>query len=177
MSLMSDNAGVIVPIMFPSLYRHSKNHWNKTIHGLIYNALKLFMEMNQKLFDECSQKYKQERQREKDKLKEREEAWMKLDELARKNPDYAKIARSNKPEDGDKMPMSFMELGCAMEGVEEEEELDLQGAQNVEMSSKKPENRKFVRRKSELPHDTGTVNALTDYHSPEEYLNSAPQEA
>ena len=29
MSLMSDNAGVIVPIMFPSLYKHSKNHWNK----------------------------------------------------------------------------------------------------------------------------------------------------
>ena len=27
--------------------------------------------------------------------------------------------------------MSFMELGSAMEGVEEEEELDLQGAQNV----------------------------------------------
>jgi len=35
----------------------------RTIHGLIYNALKLFMEMNQKLFDECSQKYKQEKQR------------------------------------------------------------------------------------------------------------------
>ena len=36
---------------------------SRTIHGLIYNALKLFMEMNQKLFDECSQKYKQEKQR------------------------------------------------------------------------------------------------------------------
>jgi hypothetical protein len=36
----------------------SKNHWNKTIHGLIYNALKLFMEMNQKLFDECTQQFK-----------------------------------------------------------------------------------------------------------------------
>lgn len=33
----------------------------RTIHGLIYNALKLFMEMNQKLFDECTQNYKQER--------------------------------------------------------------------------------------------------------------------
>jgi len=39
----------------------------RTIHGLIYNALKLFMEMNQKLFDECSQKYKTERQKEKEK--------------------------------------------------------------------------------------------------------------
>lgn len=58
MSLISDNATTILPIMFPALYRNSKNHWNKTIHGLIYNALKLFMEMNQKLFDECTQKYK-----------------------------------------------------------------------------------------------------------------------
>ena len=32
----------------------------QTIHGLIYNALKLFMEMNQKLFDECTQQYKVE---------------------------------------------------------------------------------------------------------------------
>jgi len=62
MSLMTDNAPTILPIMFPSLYKNSKSHWNKTIHGLIYNALKLFMEMNQVLFDECVQSYKQERQ-------------------------------------------------------------------------------------------------------------------
>ena len=35
----------------------------RTIHGLIYNALKLFMEMNQKLFDDCTQNFKQERER------------------------------------------------------------------------------------------------------------------
>ncbi len=35
----------------------------RTIHGLIYNALKLFMEMNQKLFDDCTQHYKMERQK------------------------------------------------------------------------------------------------------------------
>ena len=76
MSLIEENNQVIMPIMFPALYRNSKNHWNKvvtkrnikkystfgpqTIHGLIYNALKLFMEMNQKLFDECTQQYKVE---------------------------------------------------------------------------------------------------------------------
>ncbi|KAJ8309430.1 hypothetical protein KUTeg_014304 [Tegillarca granosa] len=61
LSLISDNASTILPIMFPALYK-SKEHWNKTIHGLIYNALKLFMEMNQKLFDDCTQQYKAERQ-------------------------------------------------------------------------------------------------------------------
>ncbi|KAF6731953.1 Serine/threonine-protein phosphatase 2A 56 kDa regulatory subunit delta isoform [Oryzias melastigma] len=63
MSLISDNAAKILPIMFPALYKNSKSHWNKTIHGLIYNALKLFMEMNQKLFDDCTQQYKAEKQR------------------------------------------------------------------------------------------------------------------
>jgi serine/threonine-protein phosphatase 2A regulatory subunit B' len=37
--------------------------WSRTIHGLIYNALKLFMEMNQKLFDDCTQQYKAEKQK------------------------------------------------------------------------------------------------------------------
>ncbi|XP_033245982.1 serine/threonine-protein phosphatase 2A 56 kDa regulatory subunit delta isoform-like, partial [Drosophila miranda] len=46
MSLIADNSAVILPIMFPALNRNSKTHWNKTTHGLIYNALKLFMEMD-----------------------------------------------------------------------------------------------------------------------------------
>jgi len=33
----------------------------RTIHGLIYNALKIFMEMNQNLFDECTHQYKQQK--------------------------------------------------------------------------------------------------------------------
>lgn len=62
MSLITENSSVILPIMFPALYNNSKTHWNKTIHGLIYNAIKLFMEMNQVLFDECNKKFRLERQ-------------------------------------------------------------------------------------------------------------------
>merc|ERR1712142_997557 len=68
-SLISDNATVILPIMFPALYKNSKSHWNNTIQGLIYNALKLSMDMNQRLFDECVQKYEAQRQKEKEALK------------------------------------------------------------------------------------------------------------
>ena len=32
-SLISDNATVILPIMFPALYKNSKSHWNNTIQG------------------------------------------------------------------------------------------------------------------------------------------------
>uniref|UniRef100_A0A8C8CU29 Serine/threonine protein phosphatase 2A regulatory subunit n=1 Tax=Oncorhynchus tshawytscha TaxID=74940 RepID=A0A8C8CU29_ONCTS len=58
----------------------------RTIHGLIYNALKLFMEMNQKLFDDCTQQFRAEKNKEKAKSKEREEAWLKIENLAKSNP-------------------------------------------------------------------------------------------
>ena len=76
----------------------------QTIHGLIYNALKLFMEMNQKLFDECTQQYKvewsmitelnlpsillpfvkAERLKEKEKVKARADAWKKVEGKGKK---------------------------------------------------------------------------------------------
>ncbi|XP_032995480.1 serine/threonine-protein phosphatase 2A 56 kDa regulatory subunit gamma isoform isoform X4 [Lacerta agilis] len=96
MSLISDNAAKILPIMFPSLYRNSKTHWNKTIHGLIYNALKLFMEMNQKLFDDCTQQFKAEKVKEKLKMKEREEAWVKIENLAKSNPQAQKEQKKDR---------------------------------------------------------------------------------
>jgi serine/threonine-protein phosphatase 2A regulatory subunit B' len=78
---MSDNINVILPIIFPALYQNSKSHWNRyvlhkatrkvaaidhyctrrTIHGMIYNALKLFMDMNPELFEEAVQNFKRER--------------------------------------------------------------------------------------------------------------------
>ena len=62
LNLMGDNVNTVLPIMFPALYRNSKTHWNRTIHGLVYNALKMFMEISPKLFDDCTNKYKQSRQ-------------------------------------------------------------------------------------------------------------------
>lgn len=84
-NLIGDNAAVILPVMFASLYKNSKSHWNRTIHGLVYNALKLFMEVSPKLFDECTNKYKQSRQAERKKQKDREDAWLKIEALAATN--------------------------------------------------------------------------------------------
>lgn len=63
LSLIEENNPVIMPIMFPALYRISKEHWNQTIVALVYNVLKTFMEMNSKLFDELTASYKSERQK------------------------------------------------------------------------------------------------------------------
>ena len=63
MSLIEENSNTILPIMFPALYKISKEHWNQTIVALVYNVLKTFMEMNSKLFDELTANYKAERQK------------------------------------------------------------------------------------------------------------------
>ncbi|XP_043911330.1 serine/threonine-protein phosphatase 2A 56 kDa regulatory subunit alpha isoform [Protopterus annectens] len=81
LSLIEENINTVLPLMFGSLYRISKEHWNPTIVALVYNVLKTLMEMNSKLFDELTASYKVERQREKKKEHEREELWRKLEEL------------------------------------------------------------------------------------------------
>ncbi|UXI19088.1 inner nuclear membrane protein Man1-like [Sarcoptes scabiei] len=81
LNLIEENTNVIMPIMFPALYRISKEHWNQTIVALIYNVLKTFMELNSKLFDELTASYKVERQKERLKEKERDELWKRLEEL------------------------------------------------------------------------------------------------
>ena len=98
-NLVSDNVEVILPIMFAPLYENSKGHWNRsvyitwsqctvlmrsrTIHGMVYNAMKLFMEVNPPLFDDCSAAYHAE-QSERDTLKQkREDKWNRLLEMAK----------------------------------------------------------------------------------------------
>lgn len=67
------------------------NRLFRTIHGLIYNALKLFMEINQRLFDECSQNYNREREEEAEKLKKKLALWEDIERKARLNPNVSPI--------------------------------------------------------------------------------------
>ncbi|KAA3675819.1 serine/threonine-protein phosphatase 2A regulatory subunit B', partial [Paragonimus westermani] len=80
-SLVEENQTVIIPILFPSFYRISREHWNQTIVTLVGNVLKSFMEMNSKLFNQLVENYKTERQRERKREKDREELWKKLEQL------------------------------------------------------------------------------------------------
>uniref|UniRef100_A0A2K5XEX1 Serine/threonine-protein phosphatase 2A 56 kDa regulatory subunit n=1 Tax=Mandrillus leucophaeus TaxID=9568 RepID=A0A2K5XEX1_MANLE len=65
MSLIEENSNVILPIMFSSLYRISKEHWNPAIVALVYNVLKAFMEMNSTMFDELTATYKSDQKKKK----------------------------------------------------------------------------------------------------------------
>ncbi|XP_038206839.1 serine/threonine-protein phosphatase 2A 56 kDa regulatory subunit gamma isoform-like isoform X1 [Zerene cesonia] len=148
MSLISNNATHILPIMFPSLYRNTKSHWNKTIHGLVYNALKLFMEMNQKLFDECTQQYKQEKQRERERLQQREELWQRLEAVAAANP-ASQLVDNDEPD-------------ADLETLAQEARKNHNA------------NKPLLRKKSELPADASTVKALIEHKRADPYLSTPP---
>ncbi|XP_058799908.1 serine/threonine-protein phosphatase 2A 56 kDa regulatory subunit gamma isoform isoform X4 [Phymastichus coffea] len=182
MSLISDNYSVILPIMYPALYRNSRNHWNKTIHGLIYNALKLFMEMNQKVFDECSQQYQQDKLKECKLLKDRDEAWNKVEALATRHPSYSSV-KSVVSNNNKTFITQNNENNAQPEEDEESEQLiadkiDVQAnevsLQNVKKSSQVIKVKQLLRRKSELPQDSYTIRALSDHKRADEYLVTPP---
>lgn len=80
-SLIEENSQIIMPIIFDSLYRISKEHWNKAIVSLVYNVLKTMMSMNSKLFDDLTSSYKADKQHEEKKAKDRNNLWETLDRL------------------------------------------------------------------------------------------------
>ncbi|KAL1589773.1 hypothetical protein WHR41_01551 [Cladosporium halotolerans] len=81
-NLVSDNVDVILPIMFKPLYENSKGHWNRTIHGMVYNAMKLFMEVNPQLFDDCSHEYTEQQNNLESEKATRKAKWDRLSALA-----------------------------------------------------------------------------------------------
>ncbi|OTA01854.1 Protein phosphatase 2A, regulatory B subunit, B56 [Trichoderma parareesei] len=81
-NLVSDNVEIILPIMFAPLYENSKGHWNRTIHGMVYNAMKLFMEINPQLFDDCSHDYTEQQNSAAAREALRERKWAALAQQA-----------------------------------------------------------------------------------------------
>lgn len=99
-NLVSDNVEIILPIMFAPLYENSKGHWNRyvsafwfvhrgllltrfrTIHGMVYNAMKLFMEINPQLFDDCSHEYTEHQNNAAEREALRERKWAAITDQA-----------------------------------------------------------------------------------------------
>ncbi|KAF8384686.1 pptr-2 [Pristionchus pacificus] len=181
MSLIGENAQTILPVIFPALYKNSKSHWNKTIHGLIYNALKLSMEINQKLFDECSQNYAKERERERDKQLSKEKVWEKIETNARANPLFASVTPLFHDPDGDMPVMVKRRLAAeaaardAAAGIDSDalrkEAVDRSRAE-AESRQEKP----FNMRLSDLPPDEHTQRALNEYKRHDAYLQKVQSE-
>uniref|UniRef100_A0A1I7XV88 Serine/threonine protein phosphatase 2A regulatory subunit n=1 Tax=Heterorhabditis bacteriophora TaxID=37862 RepID=A0A1I7XV88_HETBA len=168
MSLIGENAAVILPIMFPALYKNSKSHWNKTIHGLIYNALKLLMEINQRLFDECSQNYAQERALEKVRQEEKERKWNMIEKTALNNPQFSEIRSLFH----DSNPVIDVVSLTDDDGpVQLDKDIIIKNTINrekVELANQRESG--FTKKKSELPPDRNTEKALDEYKRHDAYL-------
>ncbi|KAI1329007.1 protein phosphatase 2A regulatory B subunit [Xylariaceae sp. FL0255] len=96
-NLVSDNVEIILPIMFAPLYENSKGHWNRTIHGMVYNAMKLFMEINPQLFDDCSHDYNEQQNNAPARQALRDRKWAAITEQASKKSNGAVPGR-NEPD-------------------------------------------------------------------------------
>ncbi|KAH8116901.1 protein phosphatase 2A regulatory B subunit [Phellopilus nigrolimitatus] len=190
-NLMTDNLATILPLIFPALYINSRSHWNRTIHGMVYNALKMFMEMNPELFEDAMQQFKRNRVADRQKRTKLYEDWLKLREIAKQN------ANGKLPEGFEEMVIPLppplvddidiehlsMDLNAASIDAEIAHELDNSGIERVPMadpgldnsygdamdgfsspggaSSQSP----HVRRKSVLPVDPTVIRDLQAHRS------------
>merc|ERR1719444_298530 len=79
--LINQNRQDLFPIIIAALYKNSKEHWNSAVHGLTFNVLKLLMEADPQLFDECSAKHRQDEEGEELKEQERQRKWALLQKM------------------------------------------------------------------------------------------------
>ena len=93
-SLIAQKRDDILPVVFEALYTNSRSHWNSTVHGLTCNVVKLFMEMDPKLFDECSAKFQAQQKEDQDKALEKQQNWGLIERKAEANPMYEKVKHS-----------------------------------------------------------------------------------
>ncbi|KAJ7172549.1 armadillo-type protein [Mycena filopes] len=143
-NLMSDNLAVILPIVFPALYTNSKSHWNRTIHGMVYNALKLFMEINPDLFDDSMHQYKQRKIDDQEQAVHRYNAWQKMREIALQNapggtlpPGYVEIPHAPPPPPPEADDTDILDLSMELNATSIDDipgDLDEHGIERVPMA-------------------------------------------
>ncbi|ANB12826.1 protein phosphatase 2A regulatory subunit RTS1 [Sugiyamaella lignohabitans] len=81
-NLVTEYSETILPIIFPALHENS-GHWNRTIHGMVFNATKVFMEANPVLYDQCSIMYRQAKESEEERERARLESWQRLEDCVK----------------------------------------------------------------------------------------------
>jgi len=79
--LINQNRHVLFPMIIGALYKNSKQHWNSAVHGLTFNVLKLLMEADPLLFDQCTAQHQQDKEQEERREQARKQKWKTLQDL------------------------------------------------------------------------------------------------
>lgn len=82
MSLVAQNRLVVLPLIFNALEKNTRSHWNQAVHGLTLNVRKMFLEMDQDLFQECQLKFQEDEEKFKGLEEKREITWKRLEAVA-----------------------------------------------------------------------------------------------
>mmetsp|Transcript_65361 Transcript_65361/g.197315 ORF Transcript_65361/g.197315 Transcript_65361/m.197315 type:complete len:177 (+) Transcript_65361:3-533(+) len=89
--LINQNRHELFPIIIAALYQNSKQHWNSAVHGLTFNVLKLLMEADPQLFDDCSARHRLLEEEEERKEKLRAQRWETLQRMHDSQPAYRSV--------------------------------------------------------------------------------------
>lgn len=81
-NLIKQNQSVILPIIFPTLERNTRNHWNQAVQSLTLNVRKIFSDQDPELFEECSKKFHEDEAKEAELRAKRERTWKRLEDIA-----------------------------------------------------------------------------------------------
>ncbi len=68
---------MILPIIFPILHANSQHHWNATVNNLTSNVLKIFVDMDRFLVEECQKRHQEEEKRKEQVLEKKKGAWQR----------------------------------------------------------------------------------------------------
>lgn len=80
--LIADHRAEVLPIIFPVLHVNSQSHWNLTVNNLTMNVLKIFIELDSNLVDDCTKKYNEKQPKLEAAKKDREDSWDKIEQQA-----------------------------------------------------------------------------------------------
>ncbi|CAK9858520.1 unnamed protein product [Sphagnum jensenii] len=98
-SLVAQNRHVVLPLIFAALERNTRSHWNQAVHGLTLNVRKMFLEMDQELFQECQRKFQEDEAKAKGLEEKREDTWKRLEAAGTLSIGNSNIKVSNVPSD------------------------------------------------------------------------------
>ncbi|XP_068651911.1 serine/threonine protein phosphatase 2A 57 kDa regulatory subunit B' kappa isoform-like [Aristolochia californica] len=85
-SLIAQNRQGILSLIFPALESNTRNHWNQAVLNLTLNVRKMFLEMDEVLFQTCQSKFDEEEAKLKAAEEKRKLMWERLESAAGYRP-------------------------------------------------------------------------------------------
>ena len=130
------------------------------MHGLTCNVVKLFMEMDSKLFDQCSAEYKKKQEEESAKLEKKQKDWGTIEKMAEGHPAYPTLKENLQPKASVAYAMratQLKEASTAFEGGADGGAGDFKTPANAAPVSSADNTPEGLRRKSMLPARGGAT--------------------